>query len=248
MRRLSLLALLPAFLAACGGGSSQEAEISSQAIKRVLLHAYVGSVQITTHAAGTAVLDADTSEPNDLEKFMVFKVEDGVLTVRPVDAALEWETDIELTLPEHIDVEVAARKANVSVEGSYKALVLNTTLGDLDVHVERVAGGAITSMKGRVAFTTQQTTLSGDLSCSSAMGSVMATLPAAYRGRIYLTTKTGTLKVPEHKNLKFSGKVDRTALGYAGEPYTDKERKDDQIAVFSATSASGTVTFSLAED
>ncbi len=241
--------LLPAFLSACGGGSSQEAEISSQAIKRVLLHAYVGSVQITTHSAGTAVLEADTSEPNDLEEFMIFKVADGVLTVRPVDAALEWEIDIELTVPEHIDVEVAARKANVTVEGSYKALTLNTTLGDLDVHVERVGGGSVTSMKGRVAFTTQQGALSGDLACSSAMGNVLATLPAGYRGRIYLTTKTGSLKVPDHENLHFTGGADKTALGYAGAPLTDKERAEDRsVAVFSATSASGTVTFNLAED
>lgn len=240
--------LLPAFLAACGGGSSQEAEISNQAIKRVLLHAYVGSVRITTHAEDTAVLEADTSAPNDLAEIMIFKAQDGVLTVRPVDAALEWEMDIELTLPEHIDVEVAARKANVSVEGSYKTLDLNTTLGDLDVHVERVAGGSITSMKGRVAFTTQQTALSSDLACSSAMGNVTATLPAGYRGQLFLTTKTGTLKVPENKELHWSGSGDnKTALGRAGAPLTDKELAEGRGA-FRATSASGTVTFGLAED
>jgi hypothetical protein len=245
MRRLLLLALL----AACGGGSSQEAEISNQAIKRVLLHAYVGSVQITTHTSGSAVLEADTSEPNELEEFMIFKVQDGVLTVRPVDAALEWETEIELTLPEHIEVEVAARKASVQAEGSFKVLNLNTTIGDLDVHVERVGGGSITSMKGRVAFTTQQASLAADLAVSSAMGNVNATLPAAYRGRIYLTTKTGTLKVPDHKDLHLSGGGDKTALGYAGPPLTDKELKEDTaVAVFRATSASGTVTFTLAED
>lgn len=211
------------------------------------MHAYVGSVRITTHAAGKAVLDADTSEPNDLEEIMIFKVQDGALTVRPVDAALEWEMDIELTLPEHLDVEVAARKANVSVEGSYKALTVNTTLGDLDVHVERVAGGSITSMKGRVAFTTQQSGLSTDLACSSAMGNVTATLPANYRGGLFLTTKTGSLKVPENKNLHFTGGGDKTKLGYAGARLTDKELEEGRGA-FRATSASGTVTFSLADD
>ncbi|MHC4971102.1 MAG: DUF4097 family beta strand repeat-containing protein [Planctomycetota bacterium] len=246
MRRLLLLAL--AFLAACGG-SSQEAEISNQAIKRVLLHAYVGSVQITTHASGSALLEADTSEPNDLDEFMIFKVEGGVLTVRPVDAALEWETDIELTLPELIELEVAARKANVQVEGSYKVLNVNTTIGDLDVHVERVGGGSVTSMKGRVAFTTQQASLAAELAVSSAMGHVNATLPARYRGGIYLNTKTGTLKVPDHKDLHFSGGTDHTALGYAGDPLSDKEREQNMtLGAFRATSASGTVTFSLAED
>jgi hypothetical protein len=242
MRRLLLLALL----AACGGGSSQEAEISGQAIKRVLLHAYAGSVRITTHAAPKAVLDADTSEPNDLEAFMIFKVEDGVLNVRPVDAALEWETEIELTLPELLDVEVAARKANVEVEGSFKALTVNTTIGDLDVHVVRLGSGRIASMKGRVAFSTQQASLAGDLACSSAMGNVTATLPAAFRGGLFLTSKTGTVHVPEHKNLHLSGS-DKTLLGYVGAPFTDKEREEGRGA-FRATSASGTVTFGLEED
>jgi hypothetical protein len=247
MRRLLLLALL----AACGGGSSQNAEISNQAIKRVLIHAYVGSVSITTHDSGSAVLEADTSEPNDLDEFMIFQVKDGVLTVRPVDAALEWETTIELTLPELVEVEVAAQRANVQVEGSYKALNVSTTIGDIDAHVERVGSGSIQSTsKGRVAFSTQQTTLTGSLSCSSAMGNVTATLPSGYRGRIYLTTKTGTLNVPDHKDLHLSGGGDKkTALGYAGAPLSDKERAEEQgTAVFRATSAGGTVNLHLAEE
>ena len=247
MRRLLLLALL----AACGGGSSQDAEISNQAIKRVLLHAYVGSVSITTHSSGSALLEADTSEPNDLDEFMIFQVKDGVLTVRPVDAAMEWETTIELTLPEFVELEVAARKANVQVEGAYKVLNLSTTIGDLDVHVERIGSGSIESTsKGRVAFSTQQSALAGDVSCSSAMGNVTATLPAGYRGRVFLTTKTGTLDVPEHKDLHLSGGGDkRTAMGYAGAPFSDKERAEEQgTAVFRATSASGTVAFHLADE
>lgn len=245
MRRLLLLALL----AACGGGSSQNAEISNQAIKRVLVHAYVGSVVITTHSSASALLEADTSEPNDLEEFMIFKLQDGVLTVRPVDAALEWETTIELTLPEFIELEVVARKANVQVEGAYKVLTLNTTIGDADVHVERVGAGSITSSRGRVAFSTQQPALADSFSCSSAMGNVTATLPNGYRGRLYLATKTGSLNVPDHKELHLSVTDKRTALGYAGAPLTDKERADEQgTAVFRATSASGTVTFHLAED
>jgi len=247
MRRLLLLALL----AACGGGSSQDAEISNQAIKRVLLHAYAGSVSITTHDSASALLEADTSEPNDLDEFMIFQVKDGVLNVRPVDAALEWETTIELTLPELVELEIAARKANVQVEGSFKVLDVNTTIGDLDVHVERVGSGSIQSTsKGRVAFSTQQTTLTGSLSCSSEMGNVTASLPVGYRGRIFLTTKTGTLNVPEHKDLHLSGGADqRTALGYAGAQFSDKERAEGQgAAVFRATSASGTVNFHLAEE
>ena len=150
MRRLLLLALL----ASCGGGSSQDSEISNQSITRVLVHAYAGSIQITTHASGDALLEAETGEPNDLDEFMVFKVTDGVLNVRPVDDALEWEMTIELTLPELVELEVAAQKAAVQVEGTYKALNLNTTAGDLDVHVERVGSVSIQSAKGRVAFST----------------------------------------------------------------------------------------------
>ncbi|MHC4731216.1 MAG: hypothetical protein ACYS6Z_11600, partial [Planctomycetota bacterium] len=126
MRRLLLLALL----AACGGGSSQDAEISDQAIKRVLVHAYAGSVEVTTHTSGDALLEAETSEPNDLDEFMIFKVTDGVLNVRPVDDALEWEMTIELTLPELAELELTARKASVQVEGAYRVLNLNTTIGD----------------------------------------------------------------------------------------------------------------------
>lgn len=246
MRRLLLLALL----AACGGGSSQNAEISNQAIKRVLLHAYVGSVSITTHDSGSAVLEADTSEPNDLDEFMMFQVKDGVLNVRPVDSALEWETTIELQLPELVELEIVARKANVQVEGTYKTLEVNTTIGDLDIHVERVGGGTIQSNRGRVAFSTQQTTLAGDLSCRSEMGALSTTLPAGYRGRIFLSTKTGTLKIPDHKDLRLTGGGDkRTALGSAGAQFSDKEIAEGQgAAVFRATTASGTVNFHLAEE
>ena len=241
MRRLLLLALL----AACGGGS-QDAEISNQAITRVLIHAYVGSVQVTTHASGDALLEADTSESNDLDEFMIFKVTDGVLNVRPIDAALEWEMDIELTLPELIEVEVAARRANVQVEGSYKLLNLNATAGDLDVHLDRVGSGTIHSEKGRVAFSTGQPTLAGPLAVSSGTGAVNATLPAAYRGGLFLRTETGTLNLPENKNLHWSGGGGaKTALGYAGDP--DQEGADEQ-AVFRATSTNGTVTLHLAED
>ncbi|MHC4731464.1 MAG: hypothetical protein ACYS6Z_12865, partial [Planctomycetota bacterium] len=68
--------------------------------------------------------------------------------------------------------------------------------------------------------------------------------------RIYLTATTGTLNVPEHKDLHLSeGNDKKTALGYAGAPLTDKERAEEQdAAVFRATSASGTVTFHLAEE
>jgi len=241
MRRLLLLALL----ASCGGGS-QDAEITNQAITRVLIHAYVGSVQITTHASGDAVLDADTSESTDLEEFMIFKVTDGVLNVRPIDAALEWEMDIELTLPELIEVEVTARRANVQVEGSYKLLNLTANAGDLDVHLERVGSGTVHSEKGRVAFSTDQATLAGELAVSSATGAVNATLPAAYRGRLFLTTETGTLNLPENKNVRWTGGSGaKTRLGYTGEP--DEEGADER-AVFKATSTSGTVTLHLDED
>ena len=245
MRRLLLLALL----AACGGGS-QDAEITNQAIKRVLIHAYVGSVQITTHASGDALLEADTSEPNDLDEFMIFEVTDGVLNVRPIDAALEWEMDIELTLPELVEVEVTARRANVQVEGSYKLLNLTANAGDLDVHLERVGSGTIHSEKGRVAFSTDQATLAGEFAVSSATGNVNATLPANYRGGLLLTTENGTLNIPEHKDLHLKGGGNqKTLLGYAGEALTDKERADGQTTtVFKATSTSGTVTLHLAED
>ena len=237
-------------LVACGGGSSQDAEISNQAITRALVHAYVGSVSVTTHSSGSALLEADTSEPNELEEFMIFKVKDGVLTVRPVDAALEWETTIELTLPEFVELELVARKANVQVEGGYKVLDVSTTIGDIDVHVERVGSGSIQSRKGRVAFSTQQPTLTGSLACGSAMGNVTATLPSSYRGGIYFTTRTGTLNLPQSKDLHLSWGADKkTALGYAGAPLTDKERAEEQgAAVFRATTTSGTVTFHLADD
>lgn len=248
MRRLLLLAF-PAFLAACGGGTSQESEISNQAIKRVLVHAYVGSVFVTTHTSSAAVLEADTSESNDLDEFMIFKVQEGVLRVRPVDAALEWETTIELTLPEFVELEIAARKADVQVEGAYKDLTVSTTIGDIDVHADRLGAATIKSDKGRVAFSTQQTALTGSLSCSSAMGNVTATLPGEYRGRLYFTTTTGSLNVPEHKTLHLTRSNTRTALGFAGAPLTDKERAEEQgTPVFRATSASGTVTFHLGGD
>jgi hypothetical protein len=122
-------------------------------------------------------------------------------------------------------------------------LNLTANAGDLDVHLERVGSGTIHSEKGRVALSTGQPTLAGNLAVSSATGAVNATLPAAYRGRLFLRTETGTLNIPENKNLHWSpGGGEKQALGYAGE-LTDKED-----AVFKATSVSGTVTLHLADD
>ena len=89
------------------------------------------------------------------------------------------------------------------------------------------------------------------MSCESVTGDVDVTLPADFRGRIYLATKQGTIDVVEQPNLRSTwGPDKKSVLAFAGPAFTkaDRERelaKHASPQAVRATSGSGTVTFRL---
>ncbi|MHC4547936.1 MAG: hypothetical protein ACYTEZ_04095 [Planctomycetota bacterium] len=245
MRRLLLFGLL----AACGRGAKQEqeSEIPADGVKRVLIVATAGTVRITTHDSPSARLEAYTEPSSHVAKLVEFGLDDDGILVTPLA-----EAEIDLVVPHGIDLKVLGATADVAVRGSWARLDVRTATGMIEVDVDRVTGGTVASTGGRVSFTARAGPRE-DLTCSSAMGDVSLVLPATYRGRIYLNTRTGSLRVPEQKGLRVTwGPDNRTVLAFAGEAMTDAARRRELETYGSpqavrATSAAGTVAVRLAD-
>jgi hypothetical protein len=248
-------ALLPlVLLAAACGRESHETVLDDAAVMgraRVLLVAgHRATVRVGNGPQGRieAAIRYDGSR---LERPVTITGKGGVVVVALAQALVGREgTELRVTAPPGLELQVEGQ-AGIEVSGSWERLVARTTGGAITAHVDRASSGALESATGAVEFVAREAGPVGDFTAKSVGGDVALRLPAGWRGRLHLSTQTGTLDVPPQPNLRtLWDENGKSVLAFVGPPLSEEDRakeladKGSPTAVW-ASSAKGTVAFRL---
>jgi len=184
------------------------------------------------------------------------EVEKRAATLRLPDGA---EGDLVISAPPGITLMLIARRdregqpttwGKVRIEGAWGAVV--AAGGAVDADVERIEGGSLKAMEGAATLQVRVSGPTVDLTCESAGdGDASVRVPAAWRGRIHISSQLGKTEIEQHAGLRATVEPSgRSILAFAGAPLTDEERKAElegggsRQAIWVKT-ARGTASFAL---
>ncbi|HEX5139218.1 MAG TPA: hypothetical protein VFY93_19780 [Planctomycetota bacterium] len=211
-------------LAACGArNSSSSAFEDAEALRRapgIVVVAFNATVRVRSGPDGRidATLRWRGADRNVAWSYAEIPGEG--ITVRPdADLAKQVGTELDVTAPAGMAVQVLGGKGPVDVSGAWSRLRVLTEAGAITAHVDRADSGELRSHSGGVEFVGRGAGPTGELPAKSTSGNVAVTLPAAWKGQLKFQTQTGTLDVPTHKNLATIWDEDkRGAVGRMGPP------------------------------
>jgi len=189
--------------------------------------------------------------------------EGAVLKVEKRDATLHLpdgaEGDLVITAPPGIRLMLIARReregqpttwGKVRIEGGWGTVV--AVGGTVDADVERIEGGSLKAMEGAATLRARVSGPTVDLTCEAVgAGDASVRVPAAWRGRIHLSSQLGKTEIQQHAGLRATVEPSgKSILAFAGAPLTDEERKAEladggsRQAIWVKT-ARGTASFAL---
>ncbi len=133
--------------------------------------------------------------------------------------------DIEVVVPEGIDIDIVVREGGIRLEGSFGTAKATCTSGDIYVDAANLKGGAFKTNAGSVTLELAKPKIERDVQCESIDGNVSLRLPAGYRGPIRLLSGTSEFDFGPNPPVAFLLDSDkRSARAFAGTPMSSEAR------------------------
>lgn len=201
------------FSSLLGTHTQRHEALPSASIKSVRIKAHSGDIKVTTHDAEVgAHIDLSANErstPSQLDRVIVAYDETSHLLTIDTTVLRRMLTtidvDIEVNVPAHASLDIAAASADCDIEGTYQSIQIRTANGDINVegHADTLD---IHSASGDVdvADCTQRTlrvvTASGDIDAGTTSHSVQLTtasgdIDAVAAAQTTVTSASGDIDV-----------------------------------------------------
>lgn len=245
LRALAILLLA----GGCGGGGppwSASFELGpATAETRFSVSAWKGKVRLRNSGSGLLEVKLRGRAPVPLDGLVTFAKEGRASrrSLRIGEAAKDADLELEVAAPPGISLACMCAEADVTVSGAWSRLEIATG-GAIDARVEATGSGRLQSRSGDVVFAAQGAGPTGELRAESTNGDVAVTLPARWNGQIHFLTRTGTLDVPPHGNLRTLWDENKKGVvGHVGPP----PEKGAPMATVWGTSGTGNVSFRVGE-
>jgi hypothetical protein len=246
MRALAPLLLL---LAACGAKRSFSAAFDdAEALRRapgIVVVAFNAAVRVRSGPDGRVDATVRWAGPGESAALSFKEIPGEGIMVRPDEVlAKQGGTEIEVTAPAGMGIQVLGGKGPVDISGAWSRLRILTEAGAITAHVDRADSGELRSHSGAVELVASGPGPTGELTAKSTSGAVSVTLPAQWNGQLKFQTQTGKLDVPTHGNLQTIWDENKKgAVGRMGPPH----EKGSPLATVWAVSGTGDVSYRVGE-
>ena len=229
MQRLPVLFLL---LAACSGEETSELTYPAAKLKDFILRINHGAV-VVRHPRGEEKKDVCRLilKESGGEKVLGAKarfnpqVTDERIRLRQRRNEPGLRLDIEVVVPEGIDIDIVVREGGIRLEGNFGAAKANCTNGDIHVDAGNLKSGTFKTNAGSVTLELKKPKIEGDVVCESVEGNVSLRLPAGYRGPIRLLSASSEFDFGASPPVAFLLDSDKqSARAFAGTPMSSEAR------------------------